>query len=289
MEFVSDSKPMPSDNEMRIEKIELLEKRNVELNCKQDIEESVLQKKNEANVDECESQKMVAGKQTVTTTLDLQIELDKHNKDSGPSNGRRQQIQSQQQLQPQLQHPSRAIRNEPKIEKNAQAASSLSLPMTTIAGWPGGLPPMGSGMGQVRPHQGMTSLDGTPGSSNSVQPPQFPLSQPRPKRCATHYYVARNIYYHQQFQKMNPFWPAAAGSASLYGNKPYNLNVLPPTETAIIGNPLLGSFPGRNLNPLQDKAQVEGTKDKSSVAANFIDSAQRNQMLLQQPAQQAAL
>jgi hypothetical protein len=36
--------------------------------------------------------------------------------------------------------------------------------------------------------------------------------------------------YHQQLARMNPFWPAAAGSAPLYGAKPCNLNVVPPAE-----------------------------------------------------------
>ncbi|KAL5701864.1 hypothetical protein ACHQM5_027155 [Ranunculus cassubicifolius] len=271
MGFVSDLKPMVTDIDMKMEN-QLKEKANVDTNYKKDFEAVLLDKKTEAMVDESESQKSIAHKQT----LDLQIDLEKHNKDCGPSSVR-QQIQQQ--------HQSKTIKNEPKMEKAVQSTNSLPLPMA-IAGWPGGLPPMGrNGMGQIRPLQGMASLDGTPLSSNSVQP--------RAKRCATHYNIARNIYYHQQFTKMNPYWPAAAGSASLYGNKPYNLNVMPPSEAAIIGSPLLGSFPGRNLNPIQEKAQVEGAKDKSSVAANFLDSQQgklvSKQLVLQQPPQQAAL
>ncbi|KAF9607620.1 hypothetical protein IFM89_037548 [Coptis chinensis] len=278
MGFVSDSKPtMPCSENNTEMKMEVRE--NVEKMTKKDVEESVLvekKKKTEVMVEECESQKSI---------VDLQIDLEKQNKDSGGPNSVRQQ-QQQQPLQMQQQLQSKVtIRNEPKMEKVAQSNSSLPLPMT-IAGWPGGLPPMGNVVGQVRPLHGMATLDGNPASSNSVQPPHFPLSQQRPKRCATHYYVARNIYYHQQVAKMN-FWPAVAGSPSIYGNKPYNLNVLPPTEAAIIGSPLLGSFPGRN--PIQEKVQVEGAKEKSAVVTNFIDPAQRKQLVLQQPPQQAAL
>lgn len=101
-----------------------------------------------------------------------------------------------------------------------------------------------------------------------VQPPPHLLfNQPRPKRCATHCYIARNIQSHQQFTKMNPFWPAAAGSAPLYGTKACNLSLMPPTE-------LQGSVLGRSSNPVQDK--------NSQSTSKSSDTAQRNQLLLQQ-------
>lgn len=119
--------------------------------------------------------------------------------------------------------------------------------------------------------------------TSCVQPPHVLFSQPRPKRCATHCYIARNIHYHQQFTKMNPFWPAAAGSASLYGAKAAcNLNVVPPTE-------LQGSFSGRGVNTVPDKGQGlaifpshSGKDGKSSQPATIMDAAQRKQVLLQQ-------
>nr|DAD47897.1 TPA_asm: hypothetical protein HUJ06_017834 [Nelumbo nucifera] len=94
---------------------------------------------------------------------------------------------------------------------------------------------------------------------------------------------------------MNPFWHAVAGSASFYGAKPYNLNVVPPTETTILGNPLQGSLPSRNLNSISDKGQVASTfsghttKDKNSAVAapNFVD-VQRKQHVLQQALQSAS-
>ena len=82
--------------------------------------------------------------------------------------------------------------------------------------------------------------------------------------------------------KMNPFWPAAPGSASLYGPKACNLNVVPPSE-------LHGNIPGRGVNSVQDKGQGLAifpghvAKDKGSqAAANMVDAAQRKQILLQQ-------
>lgn len=79
---------------------------------------------------------------------------------------------------------------------------------------------------------------------------------------------------------MNPFWPAAAGSATLYGAKPCNLNVVPSTE-------LQSNMVSRAVNSAQDKghslAMFPGHvgKEKSSQAAT-MENAQRKQMLLQQ-------
>ena len=104
-------------------------------------------------------------------------------------------------------------------------------------------------------------------------PPHLLFNQPRPKRCATHCYIARNIQSHQQFTKMNPFWPAAAGSAPLYGTQACNLCLMPPTE-------LQGTVLGRSSNPVPD--QNSQSTSKSS------DTAQRNQILLQQALPQGA-
>lgn len=67
---------------------------------------------------------------------------------------------------------------------------------------------------------------------------------------------------------MNPFWPAAAGSAPLYGTKACNLSLMPPTE-------LQGSVLSRSSNPVQDK-------NSQSTSKSSVDTAQRNQILLQQ-------
>lgn len=81
--------------------------------------------------------------------------------------------------------------------------------------------------------------------------------------------------------KMNPFWPAAPGSASLYGSKACNLNVVSPPE-------LHGNIPGRGASSAQDKGQGLAifpghiSKDKGSQATASMVDAQRKQILLQQ-------
>jgi len=128
--------------------------------------------------------------------------------------------------------------------------------------------------------------------SKYVQPPQF-IPQPRPKRCATHHYIACNIRLQQQFTKMNHFWPAAAGSATLCGANPKNLNAMPSAENMIIRHPSQGSFPVVNLNSAQDKVQAVPNipdftrNDRGSESATFIDTAQKKQLVLQQPPQPA--
>ncbi|KAH1125021.1 hypothetical protein GLYMA_06G095800v4 [Glycine max] len=117
-------------------------------------------------------------------------------------------------------------------------SNSLPLPLSV----PSGLPLMG----YMTPLQGVVSMDGTPVKSTTISPPHLLFNQPWPKRCATHCYIARNILCHQQIARMNSFWPTTAGSASLYGGKPNNLNVVPSTE-------LHENVPGRAANSSQDK------------------------------------
>lgn len=80
---------------------------------------------------------------------------------------------------------------------------------------------------------------------------------------------------------MNPFWPAAAGSASLFGSKP--LSVVPPPD-------LHSNLAGRAANNTQDKSQGlaifpgHGVKDKSSQPTNSSDASQRKQQILLQQA-----
>ncbi|WZZ28446.1 hypothetical protein YC2023_011847 [Brassica napus] len=164
------------------------------------------------------------------------------------------------QKQPQQQQPS-------VPDKTAQAGT---LPMhMSMPGWPGGLPTMG-----YMPPTQIVPTDTSSLSSAAMQPPPHLLfNQPRPKRCATHCYIARNIQSHQQFTKMNPFWPAAAGSAPLYGTKACNLSLMPPTE-------LQGTVLGRSSNPVPDK--------NSQSTSKSSDTAQRNQILLQQALPQGA-
>lgn len=227
------------------------------------------EKRAKLTIEEPESQKRVENK---VKNIDLQLDLEKPERDTGISNKLPQQAHKQHQLP----SSSKAAKEEPHGEKTTGHSNSLPLPMS-MASWPGGLPPMG----YMAPIQGVVSMDGTTVSPAPIQP--F-FSQPRPKRCATHCYIARNIHYLQQFIKMNPFWPAAAaaaGSASLFGSKP--LSVVPPPD-------LHGNLAGRAANSAQDKAQGlaifpgHGVKDKSSQPTNSSDTSQRKQPILLQQA-----
>ncbi|KAG6726730.1 hypothetical protein I3843_02G082900 [Carya illinoinensis] len=218
--------------------------------------------------EETESQKPVVGHERI---IDLQLDLEKTDRDSGTAS-----VSGNNKLHHHVQKHHHQQSQHASTERSAQT-SSLPLPMP-VPGWPGGLPPMG----YMAPLQGVLSVDGSTVSPAAMQPPQLLFAQPRPKRCATHYYIARNIQYHQQLARMNPYWPAAAGSASLYGAKPGNLNLAPSAE-------LHGNIPGRGVNSTQDKGQGISVypghtgKDKGSqAAANIVDAAQRKQILIQQ-------
>ncbi|GMH29261.1 hypothetical protein Nepgr_031104 [Nepenthes gracilis] len=150
-------------------------------------------------------------------------------------------------------------------------SSSLRLQMSAAAiGWPGGPPPMG----YVAPLQGVASMDGSTMSS--------PAIQSRRKRCMTHCYIALNIQSHQQFARMNTFWPAPAWSTPIFGAKTSNLNMSPSAD-------LHGNVAGRSINPVHDKGEAlaffpgqPGSKDKGSQGSNIADGAQKKQFLLQQ-------
>ncbi|KAL5792922.1 hypothetical protein ACOSP7_001516 [Xanthoceras sorbifolium] len=233
--------------------------------------------KKEAAVEEVEGKIEAIGERRK-----MKFDLEKPSKD----NGRDSIIKLQTPSQKQPQRPSKSTI--PKLEKSAQSSSAPL--QIAVAGWPNSLPHMG----YMPPFQAIVPVDGSARSATAQQPPQFVLSQPRPKRCATHHYIAHNIYLNQQLAKMNPFWPAAAGSAPLRGGKPSNINAMPSTENLIHGNPLQGSFPVINLNSVQDKGQATASfpavtqKDKSSEGVNLMDSAQRKQLVLQQVPQPAS-
>ncbi|XP_061354400.1 protein TIME FOR COFFEE isoform X2 [Gastrolobium bilobum] len=197
----------------------------------------------------------------------LQLDVEKANRVDTSGNG---SLVNKRQHQNNIQRQ----QQQPNPEKNV-LSNSVPLPLS-VPSWPGGLPPMG----YMTSLQGVVSMDGTTVTSAAIPPPHLLSNQPRPKKCATHYYIARNILYHQQIARMNPFWPAAAGSAALYGAKPCNLNVVPSTE-------LHANVPSRAPNPTLDKDHGLGMfpghvgKDKGSQPTN-LDSSQRKQILLQQ-------
>ncbi|KAK1390595.1 Time for coffee [Heracleum sosnowskyi] len=146
-------------------------------------------------------------------------------------------------------------------EEQLRSAQSISLPLPmSVASWPGGIPPPN---GYMTPLKGVVSVEGGTMPSAPVQPL---FSQPRPKRCATHCHIARNIHYYQQLMKMNPFWPAPSGTASIFGAKPANVNVMPPTE-------LHGNSSGRSLNSMQDKGHSLAIFPGNAVKENFAQPA----------------
>lgn len=118
-----------------------------------------------------------------------------------------------------------------------------------------------------------------------LQHPNFILSHPRPKRCLTHYDVARNIYLHQQFTKTNYLHPTGDASSSLAEAKLKNMSS---KEGTILSNSLGGNHLEVSLNSVQQRDQTEGdfsgnvVNDKSPEAANFADMAKSKQLVFQQ-------
>lgn len=204
----------------------------------------------------------------------LQLDLEKQERDISVLSGNKLNPDVQKPLQPQ---PPKVIKDEPPHTERVAQSGSLPLPMS-VASWPGGLPPMG----YMAPLQGVVSMDGNTVSPAPIQPL---FSHPRPKRCATHCYIARNIHYLQQFMKMNPFWPPPAGSAaSLFGAKPCNLNLMPSAE--LQGN----NAASKILNSVQEKGQGlsifpgQAGKDKGSQANNIADAQRKQQQIMLQQA-----
>ncbi|KAG0494823.1 hypothetical protein HPP92_005817 [Vanilla planifolia] len=211
--------------------------------------------------------------------LDAQLDQEKPEKD----------VTGAHKHHAQQQQPSKTQRTEPKTEKaNKTPATSFPLPMQ-ISGWPTGLPPFGY-VGQVSPLPPVIPVDGVSNSTKTLQSTH--PSQIRPKRCATHFYIAQNILYHKQITRISPFWPSAAGAAPLYASKQFNLNSVPPSDSAILGGPLQGSVPGRNLSSIQEKSSPIPAghlnlpvKDKINGVIPLGDGSQRKQPILQQSSQ----
>ncbi|KAK2648332.1 hypothetical protein Ddye_015821 [Dipteronia dyeriana] len=241
------------------------------VNMKSDVKDENVKK---AAIEEHEEKKI----EPIGESRKMKFDLEKPNKDNG-RDSITNKLQNLSQKQP--QQPSKSTI--PKVEK----AHSSSVPLQiAIAGWANGVPQMGY---MPPPFQAIVPMDGSARSAAAQQPPQFVLSQPRPKRCTTHHYIARNISLNQQLAKMNHFSPVGAGSAPLRGGKPSSINVRPSTE-----NPLQGSLPVVNLNSVQDKGQATASfpvvtqKVKCSEGVNVTDPAQRKQFVLQQAPQPAS-
>ncbi|XP_042065076.1 protein TIME FOR COFFEE-like isoform X2 [Salvia splendens] len=203
--------------------------------------------------------KVLEERESKERNVDLHLNLEKSERDDG--DGVTAANKSQSLTPKKLQQ---------LTEKSGHSASSLPLPMS-MGNWPGGLAPMR----YMAPLQGVVSMEGGGAVAPGHIQPLF--SQPRPKRCATHCHIARNIHYLQQFMKMNPFWPGPAGSASLFGSKPCNLNFIPGME-------LHANVAVRGAQDKAQNAPISVGKEKGSQPASTSDSAQGKQQILIQQA-----
>ncbi|CAA7030459.1 unnamed protein product [Microthlaspi erraticum] len=152
--------------------------------------------------------------------------------------------------------------SQPQQAKSAQqsSVSPLPVPIGCVV-----LPPQG----YVPVIQNGKPVDGSNGSSTSVQGAPFSASQPRPKRCATHFFIARNIQLHQQFVQTNNLSQPNKGPVCLNGGDLRPAAGIPS---------LLGSSPTLTLNSeAQDRitANISASKDKTSESGRSASTRQK--------------
>ncbi|XP_051118451.1 protein TIME FOR COFFEE isoform X2 [Andrographis paniculata] len=154
-----------------------------------------------------------------------------------------------------------SVANHRDFEKQKNQASSLFTSPIGTTNWPG-----------VLPHPGnVPSLPtGLPidGSARSLilRPPQFKLSLPPPKRCATHQYIARNIDHHQQLIK-NSLSSEPTPAESL------NTKLMLPPAQILSGNgkdksPCGVSFNAANAKPVVLQQQAASSTSTQAPAKN---------------------
>ncbi|XP_024012791.1 protein TIME FOR COFFEE isoform X2 [Eutrema salsugineum] len=160
--------------------------------------------------------------------------------------------------------------SQPQQAKYAQQ-SSISPLTVAVGGWPSRLPPQGY---DPLIHNGKP-VDGSNGSFTLVEGAPFLASQPSPKRCATHFFIARNIQLHQHFVKTNHLSQPNKASVYLKGGGD---DLRPST-----GNPsLVGRSPSLSLNSqAQDRTavNVSALKDKTSESGHFASTRQKKPQL----------
>ncbi|CAL0316155.1 unnamed protein product [Lupinus luteus] len=161
----------------------------------------------------------------------------------------------------------------PGVDKTAQ---SSSVPFSTAVS---GRPSSVSSIGYMPPLQTVVKMNKTTGLLTETQNMNFVLSQPRPKRCATHQYIARNIFLHQQFSKTKPHLPAAVGSTSLCGTTP---NDVPSAESMVVGKQSSKHLAGVNQGLVAATSDPSLAATKNSNNAYPLDSTHRMQLVLQQ-------
>ncbi|XP_028801308.1 protein TIME FOR COFFEE-like isoform X2 [Neltuma alba] len=138
---------------------------------------------------------------------------------------------------------------------------------TVSPAWSRNLPPPGYVQPSLRPTMKTDKTIGS--SSTALQLVDFVLSPQQSKRCASHHYIARNIFLHQQLLRVN--------SSALCGTKPNNVNDVPTLES------LQNDFLGAKKNATQVKKELVVSKfpslgtNKTPDASNSLDSMQMEQ------------
>ncbi|WJX12151.1 hypothetical protein P8452_02678 [Trifolium repens] len=169
----------------------------------------------------------------------------------------------------------------PKME-NIDHSSSVPV-SAVVSGPPSSLSPFG----YTPPLQTVVKTNKTTGSSATIQHADFALSESQPKRCATHYRIARTILLHQKFTKMNPLLPAIIGSRSLCATKTNNVNCLISAESMVVNKQSQKHLLSSDQNGTKEKGLAATsdhnlTASKSSNYANPVDSTHKMQFALQQ-------
>ncbi|KFK35455.1 hypothetical protein AALP_AA5G286400 [Arabis alpina] len=141
---------------------------------------------------------------------------------------------------------------------------NLVLPLpVAVEGRSSGLPPQG----YVPQIQTGKPVDGSYGSSTLMQGAPSFASQPRPKRCATHFFIARNIQLHQHLNKTNHLSTPNKGSVDLKGGD----------SRPVAGN---SSLQGSSLSlnsqaPEGIPVNISAPKNKASGSGHFASSRQK--------------
>ncbi|KAL2323543.1 hypothetical protein Fmac_027922 [Flemingia macrophylla] len=226
--------------------------------------------KKEKTLEEIEEAEMVTCKEKLDV---LKRNLEKLKNDNGIKTDNKLEGQDRNKELP-------TISLNPNVEKTAQ---STSMPLSTAESRRlSSLSPIG----HKPPLQPVVKTNKSTRSS-TPQHVNFVLSQQRPRRCATHYYIACNIL-HQQFTKMKPPLPVAIGSGSMGGGtKPSNVHYVPSAESMAVGKQSQKHMPISNPSATQERgwavtSNPSLTTAKSFNKANPADSAPSVQIVLQQ-------
>ncbi|CAN8280390.1 unnamed protein product [Cochlearia groenlandica] len=150
---------------------------------------------------------------------------------------------------------------QPQLAKFVHQSSVLPLPVA-VGSWPSGIPLQG----YVPVIQNGKAVKGSNISSSSVQGSPFYASQPRPKRCATHFFIARNIQLHQHFVKTNHLSQPNKDSIYLKGDdlRPASRN------SSLLGSSGTPSLDSKAQDRIADN--ISAPKDKASESGYFVST-----------------